>query len=184
MKQKYDSELMAIFNFTAHDLETNRSGVISEQQLKRLRKEGTSLVMLLGGCWLAIILLASGFYNSSLRQGQFHVVVDIALGICIIAATALPISIIAFYLRERRILTQGKPAIIEGRIEFHDVYNSRNELISSIRVAEQEFYDIPIEAILKLKVYYQPRDVYRFYCALIPYQNTILSVEKAKPSPT
>ena len=94
MKPKYDTELLAIFKSTPQDLETNRSGFISKRQMKRLKKEFSVDMKreIAIGCILmvTIFLYIDGMYNSSLRYGDFRLLVDALIIFCIILGLFSP----------------------------------------------------------------------------------------------
>src|SRR5688572_25565699 len=125
MKVKYDSDLMAIFKFTAQDLEINRTGEISQHQMKRLKKD-FSLDLKRGAALFCvslplILLYIREFYNSSLRYGEFRLLMDAFVLFGIIVILAFPILFIRFYLRVRAILAQNRVRLIDGKIEFRQI---------------------------------------------------------------
>lgn len=181
MKHKYDPDLMAIFKFTAQDLEINRTGVISERQMKRLKKEFSLILKQSAAIYCVslpvILLYISGMYNSSLRYGEFRLLMDAFVLFCIIVILAFPIFFIRFYLRVRAILAQNRVRLIDGKIEFrHIPLLTEPNQIDFIRVSKKRFFSLEADTILRLKQYDLHGSVYRLH--YIPFQNKILSAEK------
>jgi hypothetical protein len=183
------AELMAAFQFTEADLESNRSGVIHSAQQARLgaiarsiRGASARTPWIVGGFVIFGLGLMSIVYLSSSPQNFFAIVSDPSNLLALVMVGAVIVGIVAVAMRKSRLDSAGLTSaalqllMTQGPADVKKVtYVSRGRIHSywAVTVGSKTFKWLEDTATL----FHQGSPYCIYYCQSGPYE-TVLSIDK------
>lgn len=166
--EEQSADLPRLFNFTLHDLDSNRAGELSDMQQYRLRLRQRRGILMGAALVIAGALVATGFiFMGGRTENPILTFVGIGVTLCSAAITGI---FGRFWMRLNADIQANRAQIFEGELERVIKPMSRSVVTYLVRVGDAEVV-ISKDAFKALK--HGAR--YRLYRT--PYSGILLAIE-------